>query len=396
MQKAIIFTLTLLFALWLTACKDNPARYGKIVNVESAIEATRDKNSTKRAMILRSNDTVQIIDYDEDFAKVRMGINEGFISTENLEIIQDQEVVERIHSERNAIYVIFRLWLERNTINILAVLALLTIVFIVLRKKEPSFGKLMIQLVVYILLISVGSHLISSGHQSYDNQLDLSFGDDEFGSHLFNVLKFTFYFITIIYGYLDTGNALLYSAGNKNFKKRKKGIGLYLWMPVLLVIAIWPMREYGFSIPFFIILALILWNIINNCRAVWPKIHYPIIVSILGCAASVALFAAIWHIFSQLLLLILFIGIIFSVISDPFGFLGALLSSSDGESTSRSSSSSDVAYDQPDYDPYDKVIKGGSALGGDLKAKSNSDGSLTDENGGHWDNDGYGNYSKRY
>lgn len=396
MQKAIIFTLTLLFALWLTACKDNPARYGKIVNVESAIEATRDKNSTKRAMILRSNDTVQIIDYDEDFAKVRMGINEGFISTENLEIIQDQEVVERIHSERNAIYVIFRLWLERNTINILAVLALLTIVFIVLRKKEPSFGKLMIQLVVYILLISVGSHLISSGHQSYDNQLDLSFGDDEFGSHLFNVLKFTFYFITIIYGYLDTGNALLYSAGNKNFKKRKKGIGLYLWMPVLLVIAIWPMREYGFSIPFFIILALILWNIINNCRAVWPKIHYPIIVSILGCAASVALFAAIWHIFSQLLLLILFIGIIFSVISDPFGFLGALLSSSDGESFSRSSSSSDVAYDQPDYDPYDKVIKGGSALGGDLKAKSNSDGSLTDENGGHWDNDGYGNYSKRY
>ena len=396
MQKAIIFTLTLLFALWLTACKDNPARYGKIVNVESAIEATRDKNSTKRAMILRSNDTVQIIDYDEDFAKVRMGINEGFISTENLEIIQDQEVVERIHSERNAIYVIFRLWLERNTINILAVLALLTIVFIVLRKKEPSFGKLMIQLAVYILLISVGSHLISSGHQSYDNQLDLSFGDDEFGSHLFNVLKFTFYFITIIYGYLDTGNALLYSAGNKNFKKRKKGIGLYLWMPVLLVIAIWPMNEYGFSIPFFIILALILWNIINNCRAVWPKIHYPIIVSILGCAASAALFAAIWHIFSQLLLLILFIGIIFSVISDPFGFLGALLSSSDGESSSRSSSSNDVAYDHPDYDPYDKVIKGGSALGGDLKAKSNSDGSLTDENGGHWDNDGYGNYSKRY
>ena len=396
MQKAIFFALTPLFALGLTACKENPVHYGKIVNVESSIEATKDKNSTKRSMILSSNDTVQIIDYDEDFAKVRMGINEGFISTENLEIIQDQEVVERIHNERNAISVIFSLWLESNVINILAVLALLTIVSIIYRKKEPSFGKLMIQLAVYILLISVGSHLISLGHQSYDNQLDLSFGDDEFGSHLFKVLKFTFYFITVIYGYLDTGNALLYSAGNKNFKKRKKGIGLYLWMPVLLVIAIWPMNEYGFSIPFFIILALILWNIINNCRAVWPKIHYPIIVSILGCAASAALFAAIWHIFSQLLLLILFIGIICSVISDPFGFLGALLNSNDRESSSRSSSSNDVAYDHPDYDPYDKVIKGGSALGGDLKAKSNSDGSLTDENGGHWDNDGYGNYSKRY
>lgn len=396
MQKVLLFVLIIWSVLSVTACKETPARYARIVNTDSAIVATKDRNSDKKAMVLRSNDTIQVIDYDEDFAKVRMGINEGFISTENLEIIQDQEVVERIHRERNAISVIFGLWLESNAINFLAVLALLTIVSIIFRKKEPSFGKLMIQLAVYILLISVGSHLISSGHQSYDNQLDLSFGDDEFGSHLFNVLKFTFYFITVIYGYLDTGNALLYSAGNKNFKKRKKGIGLYLWMPVLLVIAIWPMNEYGFSIPFFIILALILWNIINNCRAVWPKIHYPIIVSILGCAASVALFAAIWHIFSQLLLLILFIGIICSVISDPFGFLGALLNSSDRESSSRSSSSNDVAYDQPDYDPYDKVIKGGSALGGDLKAKSNSDGSLTDENGGHWDNDGYGNYSKRY
>lgn len=84
-------------------------------------------------------------------------------------------------------------------------------------------------------------------------------------------------------------------------------------------------------------------------------------------------------------------GMVFSGLSNAFSFESAV--SSGGRSyTDYSSSSSSYSSSS---DSYDTVIHGGGTLGNDIKAHTNADGSLTDEHGGTWESDSYGNYSKK-
>lgn len=381
-KKALFPSLIIMAVLLFTSCGGEPIRYAKIVNTDTALIATKIKFTGVKSMIVEPNDTVQVIDYEKGYSKVRLGLKDGFIPTDNLEIINDQMAVERIHKEREAIPVPLSLWLERNIFNILSTLALLTIIAIIVRMWNPSFRLLIAQLALYIIMISVGLYLMNSNYEVYDDQLDLSFGNNELWTHLLNVLKITLYFLAIIWGYLNTGNALLFAAGNSDFAKRKKGIGLYLWMIVLLLFASSLASKFKSDIPYYVLLAWFLWNMYNNCRAVWPRIHYPIIVAILGLFASAAMLYTFVHIFSHFLLLILYGAILFGVYSNP-----ALLVSG--------SEQDDIPKEPVTHDPYNKIIKGGGSLGEDIKARENFDGSLTDESGGHWDYDENGNYKKR-
>lgn len=383
MKKGILLPVIIIVVLCIAACGGKPIRYAKIVNTDTALMATKIKFTGVKAMIVKPSDTVQVIDYERGYSKVRLGLKDGFIPTDNLELIKDQGVVDKIHKEREAISVPFGLWLERNIFNILSVLALLTIISIIIRMGNPSFGYLMTQLVLYIVMISVGLYLMNSNYDVYEDQLDLSFGTSDFWGHLWNVLKITLYFIAVIWGYLNTGNALLFTAGNSDFKRRKKGIALYLWMIIILLIAGSLASKFKSNIPYYVVLLWFLWNMYNNCRAVWPKIQYPFIVALLGLFASAAMLYTFIHIFRHILLLFFFGGILFTVFSNP-----SILFSESECGTSPSS-------EPPAYDPYDKVIKGGGSLGEDIKARENFDGSLTDESGGHWDYDNDGNYKKR-
>lgn len=383
-MSKIQFGLFLVLAvLGLTACGGGePIRYAKIVNTDTALMATKIRYTLVKAMTVQPTDTVQVIAYEKGYSKVRLGLNDGFVPTDNLEIINDQEAVDRIHNERESIPVPFSLWLERNIFNLLSILALLTFAAIIVRMVNPSFKLLMAQLAVYVLMISVGLYLMNGNYDVYDDQLDLSFGTSDFWGHLWNVLKIVLYFIAIIWGYMNTGNALLFAAGNSDFKKRKKGISLYLWMILILLVAGSLASKYNSNIPYYIVLAWFLWNMYNNCRAVWPKVQYPIIVALLGLFASAAMLYTFVHIFKHLLLLLFFGASLFTLLKNP----SVLFSENEKGSGT---------YNPPADDPYDKVIKGGGSLGGDIKARENFDGSLTDENGGHWDYDNNGNYKKR-
>jgi hypothetical protein len=369
--------------LCFTACGGGkPIYYAKIVNTDTALMATKIRYTSVKAMMVQPTDTVQVIDYGKAYTKVRLGLNDGFVPTENLEIIKDQEVVERIHKEREAITVPFSLWMERNVFNILAILAVLTIAAIIFRTANPSFVFLMVQLALYVLMIGVGLYLMNSNYDVYDDQLDVGFGTSDFWGHVWNVLKITLYFIAVIWGYMNTGNALLFAAGNSDFSKRKKGISIYLWIILILLIAGSLASKFNSNIPYYVVLAWFLWNMYNNCRAVWPKVHYPIIVALLGLFASAAMLYTFIHIFKHLLLLFFFGAGLFTLVKNPSILF------------------SDTEKGQPPYvppvnDPYDKVIKGGGSLGEDIKARENFDGSLTDESGGHWDYDDNGNYKKR-
>ena len=59
-----------------------------------------------------------------------------------------------------------------------------------------------------------------------------------------------------------------------------------------------------------------------------------------------------------------------------------------GSADSSSSSGGDTTQG------YDVTISHGGTFGEDIQARRNVDGSLTDRSGGHWSNDGYGNYSR--
>ena len=383
MKKALLFPLIILAVLCNTACGGgNPIRYAIIANTDTAIIATKIKYTTVKAMNVEPGDTVQVIDYAKDYTKVRIFQKDGFIPTKNLAMITNQEVITRIHKERESVSVPFSLWLERNIFNILSILALLTILSIFVRMGKPSFRLLMIQLGTYILMISVGLYLMNSNYEVYDDQLDLGFGTSDFWGHLWNVLKISLYFITIIWGYMNTGNALLFAAGNDDFERRKKGISLYLWLIIILLIAGSLASKFNSNIPYYVVLVWFLWNMYNNCRAVWPKIQYPIIVAILGLFASAAMLYTFVHIFKHILLLLFFGAILFTIFTNP----SILFTGSERKTVSNA---------PPVNDPYDKVIKGGGSLGEDIKARENFDGSLTDESGRHWDYDNDGNYKKR-
>lgn len=102
-KEALFSSLIIIVVLLFTSCGGKPIRYAKVVNTDTAIMATKIKYTGVKSMIVGPNDTVQVIDYEKGYSKVRLGLKDGFIPTENLEIINDQMVVERIHKEREAI-----------------------------------------------------------------------------------------------------------------------------------------------------------------------------------------------------------------------------------------------------------------------------------------------------
>lgn len=382
MRKMMLLIVYMLLTLGFTACGgDNTIRYAVIVDTDSALQATQGQYNSVKAMLVQPGDTVQILMYFKDYSKVGLGLDEGYVPTKNLEIMTDAEAVEKIHKEREAIAVPFSLWVKRHVFIILLCLALLVIATIIIRIGNPSFKTMMYQLMAYVLMIGIGIFLMNSNYEAYSDQMDISFGNPKFWDHFWNVLMITVYFFTIIGGYLNTGNSLLLMGGTRDLGKRKKGVGLYLWMVVLVLIASSLAKKYDSNIPYYILLALFAWVMFNHCRQVWPKVHYPIIVALLGLFAGVAMMFTIVHIMRSFLLLLLYGGGLFALLRNP----SVLFSESE---------SSVPVSNTPVQDPYDKVIKGAGMFGGDLKARENFDGSLTDEGGGHWVETEDGQYRK--
>lgn len=274
--------------------------------------------------------------------------------------------------------------------NLLFFLSVITIGIVVARKYNPSPKMTIIQTISYTVTIGVGVYFMNSNYGVYADDLDCSFNNPNLGSHALNVLKVMVYFFTTIGGYLNTANALLYLGGNGKPDDRKKSVSFYLWFFLLLALAVGISEKYHTSIPNYILLAIFVWKTYNNCRSVWPKVQYPIIVAILGVVAGFALFSTIIHTMRGLLLLIFYAAVLIVLLKNP----SVLFSSSDSGSFISTSSIPNVQDDPEEKKSYDAVIKGGGSLGDDIGANRNLDGSLTDENGSNWKNDGYGNYTR--
>lgn len=373
-RTIILLLLTLLFTQSVFA----DGQYAKVVNVKTSlnIRESPDKQSGVVGKVSKG-ETVEVLSESRGgWTKIQYNGMIGYVKDSYIQQIQMQPVATNESTSWS-----FLDWCDEYKFYILFVLSFF--VFAWTRMPEEDFRITMLKLISYSILLIVG--LILVGKEAYlEEDLDCWIENKHWIKHAFNVGMLTFYMYTLINGFICTGDALAKLGTKTPEDYEAASVGFFLWLVPLLVLSV-IVSTFTAGIPVAIVIGLAFWKFFKNCKLMWPKLQYPILITVLGLAACIAIAYVFFNLIGNIFLLILY-GLLF------MGMLkGAPKALSEAVSSSSPSSETNTPATTNEPDPYyDTVIKGAGEFGGDVKGKTGMFGIIHGENGKKYKKDPYG------
>ena len=309
MKKRILLLLTMLFVSVLSFAEVTDYPYhAKVVNVSSTLNI-RQGRSTKSAIVgkLEKDDIVkcqlsasELYGYT-DWVAIQHENIEGYVKANYLTPIEVAPPTQPQHNVRGN-----TTWIESYRFYIMLALAIAMIVLSCVHNH--SFGAVMCLLGLFTLLLWAAWYFVLTDEYVLNDIEIFGNGGVHWAIRIINLLILGVYMCALIVGYLATcyGIASIATTNQKDYNA--VSVSFFLWLFPLLVVCLY------FPWALIVVVPLALWKFGLNCKLMWPYIHYPFIILVLGLVTCLVVFYLFITIISQIIIAGIFALIIISVL----------------------------------------------------------------------------------
>ena len=356
---AILFVMASLLAFALSYSFDYKA---KVVNVSSSLNI-RERGNTKSAVVgkLQNGDVVSCsqpvdeIKSRNSWVMIQYGSVTGYVKASYLEKYIDAPVSESYvaQTESNGFF-------KKSHYYILLGFSIL--IFILSAQNDHSI-QVVLTMLASLIIVAVLVLTYEPGRelQVFDD------GGAYWGRRLINMIIVGVTMCALVIGYLSTCYGLADMSTDSYEDYNRVSVSFFLWLTPLAFVCLY------FPIALIVVLPLALWKFGLNCKLMWPKVHIPIIILILGVLTCLLLVKLFVSILTQLI-----IGIVFGFLI--MGFLKGSASSLSSRSYSGDSNDSCESGDRDEQLDMEIVDEHGYVR----KLKDEGFGRMKDDEGNYW------------
>lgn len=339
----------------------------KVVNVSSSLNI-RERESTKSAVvgklqngdIVNCSQNVELIDNRNTWVNIQYGSVTGYVKASYLEkyIELPSTGTPKYEPQNNAFLKFYK------GIHYYFILALSILIFVLAARKDHSKSVVFTMLAAMtILFVAVFTYQPGRELEVFDG------GGAHWFSRLVNLIIVGVSMCASIVGYLSTSYGLADVSTNSYEDYQNVSISFFLWLTPLLVVCLY------FPIGFIVVLPLALWKFGLNCKLMWPKVHIPIIILVLGIFTCMFLLKQFIAIITQVIVACVFGILILAFLKGSATSIATNLFS--GNTDNEDSSNNNPYKEEWDAEAYDEA--------GHLhKLKDEGFGRWKDDDGHHW------------
>ena len=380
MKKFVLLLLALIMGVFAFAKFADYPYCAKVVNVSSSLNI-RQKGSTKSTIVgkVERGDTVRCqlsaaeLSGSSDWVRVRHGSIEGYVKANYLtSVVVASPAPTKTNAQASGGFV---KGIGDYKFYIMLVLAI--IMFVLASRHDHSYEMVMLMLGFFVLMLLAAWFFIGSDFRDgrHVNGLDIfESGGKYWFSRGINIIILGVYMCTLVVGYLATCYGIADIATDTQEDYEATSVSFFLWLSPLLVVCLF------FPVAIVVVAPLALWKFGLNCKLMWPKVHYPLIILVLGIATCLMIFYLFLSIITQLLVVGFFTILIIAV-----------LKGSESNLSFSSSSNSRVGdrfliHEAANGDPWTTDANGNMIS---LKKDEHSETPYSDSNGHYYDKNGY-------